>query len=496
MSRKRLAFLLVLGAAAFQLALCLSVALARLGYPFEVEFLEGLTIDYARTLLSGGNLYAPPSLHFAPNWYPPLHYAVCLPALWLSGWELWGARLVSIVSVLGAAALSVAALRRIGTSWTAGLAAVAVAFAYYPATDYWYDVARVDSLQTFFVVAGLALLARDGVRPSRASLVAGAALLVLAVFTKQTSVVLCAASLLFFVLERDSRRLRTLLAALVTLGGLGALILLASYGRDALIIYWAPQHHFRNIPVGTLRFLRFAWTMLPLLGLAILGLRGAAQKPRARVLRFFLLNLGFAAAMGWLTLCKHGGEKNSSMPAIFLLALCVGLGLESWLALPAASWRGVATAGAFVAFLLLAFPHDYLAQIPSPSERREAREILDDMRAVKGPFLAYNASFVSTRLRGDMYPYRDRLFDWAGGQNQQSHLRPDPTRYPLEFLDAVRKRRFAVIYTDGSDQQGDYVYKFVVENYRPVRVWDASLSPSGDTTGWRACLPRVRWEPK
>jgi hypothetical protein len=495
-SRARLAFLLVLAAASFHLSVFLSVALGRLRYPFEVEFLEGLTIDYARTLLSGGNLYAPPSLHFAPHWYPPLHYVVCLPALWLSGWELSGARLVSILSGLGAAALGVVAVRRLGASWTAGLASVAVVFAYYPASNYWYDLARVDSLQTCFVMAGLVLLARDDVRPSRASLVGGATLLVLAVFTKQTSVVVCAASLLFFVLARDGPRQRTLLAALVTLGGLGAMTLLTAYGRDAFIIYWAPQRHFRNIPLGTLRFLRFAWTMLPLLGLAITGLRGSAQTPRGRALRFFLLNFTFAAAMGWLTLCKHGGDTNSSTPAIFLLAVCVGLGLEGSLAAPAASWRPVAISGALATFLVLAFARDFLAQIPSSAERREASAILGDMRAVRGPFLAYNASFVSTVMRDEMYPYRDRLYDWAGGENQASHFRPDPARYPSEFLDAIRERRFAAIYTDGSDQQGDYAYKFIVENYRPVRVWDKTLSPNGDTVGWRACLPRVRWEPK
>ena len=496
MSRSRLAFFLVLGAASFHLAVFLSVALGRLGYPFEVEFLEGLTIDYARTLLSGGNLYAPPSLHFAPNWYPPLHYAVCLPALWLSGWQLSGARLVSIASVLVAAALGVVALRRASASWTAVLAAVAVVFAYYPASNYWYDVARVDSLQTAFVMAGLVLLAREDSRPSPASLVAGATLLILAVFTKQTSVVSCAASLLFFALERDGARLRWLFLALITLAGVGVLVLLKAYGRDALIIYWAPQHHFRNIPVGTLRFLGFAWTMVPLLALALAGLRGAAQTPRGRALRFFLLNFAFAAAMGWLTLCKHGGERNSSLPAIFLLAVCVGLGLEGLLAAPASSWRPLAISGALAAFLVLAFARDFLAQIPSSVDRREATAILEDMRSVKGPFLAYNASFVSTVLRSEMYPYRDRLYDWAGGQNQESHFRPDPSRYPLDLLNAIRERRFSAIYTDGSDQQGDYAYKFIVENYQPVRVWKATLSASGETTGWRACLPRVRWEPR
>jgi 4-amino-4-deoxy-L-arabinose transferase-like glycosyltransferase len=492
-SRSRVPGLLLLAAAAWHLSVFASVALGRLSYPFEVEFLEGLTIDYAKTLAAGGNLYAPPSLHFAPNWYPPLHYLVSLPVLWLSGWQLWGARLVSIASVVGASVIGVRLLRGLGASWSAALVTTAVTFAYYPQTYYWYDVARVDSLQVFFAVAGLACLAADGVRPAPQALYAGATLLTLSVFTKQTGVVSCLAALLYFAADGDRLRRNRLAVSLAVLAAAGGALMLAAYGRDAFIIYWAPQRHFRNIPVGTWRFVEFAWTMAPLAGFAILGLRGTAGTDRGRALRFLLTGFAATLAMGWLTLCKHGGERNSSMPAIFLLALCVGLAYDRNLVAPAASWRPVWFSAVLGGYLLAAFPSDRLAWIPSALDRKEANELLADMRAAPGPFLAYNASFVSTLLRGEMYPYRDRLYDWAGGQNQGSHFIPDPSRYPQDFLEAVRRHAFTAIYTDGSDQQGDYVYKLIVENYRPLAVWDAALAAGEPPVRWRNALPRVKW---
>ena len=494
MSRSRIPALLLLAVAAWHVSVFASVALSRLTYPFEVEALEGLTIDYARTLAAGGNLYAPPSLHFAPNWYPPLQYAVSLPFLWLSGWQLWGARLVSIASTLGAVAIGIRMLRRAGASGAAIFAAIAIVFAYYPVTWYWYDVARVDSLAVFFTVAGLAVLTRDGAQPTPKALTLGAALLAAGMFTKQTTVVVGLAVLAFFAVERDRRRFLRLLGLFAALGAAGWALLLLFYGRDAFIIYWAPRHHFRNIPVGTRRFAEFAWTMLPLVALAVAGARGLAGTPRGRMLRLFLFAFVASAGLGWLTMCKHGGERNSSMPALFTLAFCVGLGYDGIVRDTAR--RGLALAAGLAAFLVLAFASDPLAWIPTPLDRQEAAEILADMRAQPGPFLAYNASFVSTVMRGDMYPSRDRLYDWAGGQNQESHLRPDPARYPSDFLAAIRERRFATIYTDAGDPQGDYAQSVIAAHYQPVKAWEATLPAEGDAPRWKSALPRVKWVAK
>lgn len=494
MSRSRLPALAFLAASAWHLSVFLSVALGRLTYPFEVEFLEGLTIDYAKTLAAGGNLYAPPSLHGAPNWYPPLHYLVSLPFLELAGWQLWGARLVSILSVLGAAAIGVAVLRRLGASPAAGLASLAVAFAYYPATNYWYDVARVDSLQTLLVVAGLACLSRDGARPSPRATLAGGALFAAALFTKQTSIVACLAALLYFTATRDAARRNRLFLTLLLLGLSGSALLLAVYGPDALIIYWGPQNHFRNVAAGSLRFAVFAWTMLPLAMVASEGLRGASDDPRVRAARFYFLAWVATFAMGWLTMCKHGGERNSSLPAVFVLSVCVGLGVDRLLENVTRAWRPLAIAVGLSAFLVVAFRGHHLEWIPTPADRQEAAELIADMRAVPGPFLAYNC-FISTTLRGETYPYFDRLYDWAGGQNQETHFRPDPGRYPAEFMAAIRNRRFAAIYTNGSEYFDDPAFGLIVLNYVPVHVWRATIAQDDEPTRWKNVLPRVKWLP-
>jgi hypothetical protein len=102
------------------------------------------------------------------------------------------------------------------------LAAVALALgidaAFYPVTLHWYDLARVDSIQTFLAMAGLAWLASAGVRPQFRQVVGGGLLLVLSTFTKQTSIWLCAASVGYFALARDWRCCLQLTAVLGAFG--------------------------------------------------------------------------------------------------------------------------------------------------------------------------------------------------------------------------------------------------------------------------------------
>jgi hypothetical protein len=476
-------------AAALRLAVFLCVALGRLTFPWEVEFLEGLTIDYAWTLLHGGNIYAPPSAHFAPNWYPPLHYLLSLPALWLGDWSLAAARSVSIASILLALVAGGLRLRRLGASWAGVFLFVAALLSFYPRSDYWYDVARVDASATLLAFLGVLALADPS--PGRRRVFAAGVLLALSVFAKQTNVAVAAGAVLALALERDRARLRQLLAAMLATALPLGVLLLAAFGRDALIIVTQPRGHYfalRWIRV----FVLFAWPLPLLAAAAFYGRRLAGEGATRAVLGRVLVVAAPAFLMGLVTMCKLGGQLNSSMPTIFLLAFALGLATDALVA----DARGRAVFLAATLLVAALPPWDYLDWIPSAGDRREADEILADMRAEPGPFLAYNASFVSTQMRGDMYPYWDRLYDWAGGQNKATPFAPDPARYPQDFLRLIRERRFSAVYTNASDYLRDPVYQAIGESYVATRVWAAGLGPHVRDVRWRHCVPRLKWLPR
>ena len=50
------------------------LALSHISFPFALEWIEGSMLDHVRRVLSGKQLYAPPSVEFVPAIYPPFFF--------------------------------------------------------------------------------------------------------------------------------------------------------------------------------------------------------------------------------------------------------------------------------------------------------------------------------------------------------------------------------------------------------------------------------------
>ena len=61
---RRLGMGVVLACAAASIALYAGIAILRMRYPFELEWMEGGMVDHVGRLLSGRPWYAKPSLYF------------------------------------------------------------------------------------------------------------------------------------------------------------------------------------------------------------------------------------------------------------------------------------------------------------------------------------------------------------------------------------------------------------------------------------------------
>jgi hypothetical protein len=306
---------LTLGSVAL-IGVFLVVSSSRITFPFELEWFEGLTIDTAYRIAHALPIYGPADETYAPGFYPPLHYLVTLPFLWATGWSLFGARLVSWLAIVGCGVVTALVLRRSGGSWVAVVFALGAAAAFYPATGFWYDLARVDSLATFFAVAGVALL--ESRRASR--LWSGAVLLVCGVLTKQTVAPIALASVVFRLRTRMAERRRPRRRA--RSGG--------RRRRGNPLALDRRRHRARLL--GSAQDLRdfgllsmFGGFALGLLPYVLVAVAGAARRPAPR---FFLCNALAALAMAILALSKIGGQENSAMPAIFLLAITAGLAAD------------------------------------------------------------------------------------------------------------------------------------------------------------------------
>jgi Dolichyl-phosphate-mannose-protein mannosyltransferase len=168
------------------LVLFIALVWMRVGYPFELEWLEGAMVDHVRTILAGRPLYAKPSLSFIPLTYTPAYFYLAAALTKILGVGFLPLRLISIAASLGLLIVIGRLAAREAQDVRAGVLAAGVFAAMFGWTDGWLDLARNDSL--FLLLAFLAItVLRD--RTSTAGAVAAGALISLSFLVKQTGLI-------------------------------------------------------------------------------------------------------------------------------------------------------------------------------------------------------------------------------------------------------------------------------------------------------------------
>lgn len=183
---------------AYLLALLAYTTLSRVGFPYELEWLEGWTVQSVRRVLAGQSLFVKPSVEWVPYTYTPLYTYTAAALARVIGPGFLAPRLVSLAATAGCLAFTCALVRRETRSVWCGLAAAAFLAGTYPLSGAWFDIGRVDNLFLFFLLAGL-FVARSG--SSVAHLAGGGALMALAYFSKQTALLPLAAVAVYGLFE-------------------------------------------------------------------------------------------------------------------------------------------------------------------------------------------------------------------------------------------------------------------------------------------------------
>jgi 4-amino-4-deoxy-L-arabinose transferase-like glycosyltransferase len=185
---------------AFVLLLAVTMLL-RARYPFELEWMEGATLEHVRRVLQGKPLYGKPSLEFVAFAYPPFYYYVAAGVARITGDGFLALRLVSIAATFGSLGLIFMIVRR-EAGGTAGTVAAGLYAATYAASGGWMDLGRVDALYLFFALLTCFVLIRAW-KPRtfvEAGICAGLALL-----TKQPITVSLAPIAIYLLVKRTWR---------------------------------------------------------------------------------------------------------------------------------------------------------------------------------------------------------------------------------------------------------------------------------------------------
>lgn len=479
------AVVVVLSGAA--IACYVSVALARIGSPVGLEWMEGGISLHVQRVLSGHSVYGPPSVAFTPYLYTPLFYYVGAAFRAVLGAGLWPLRLVSLLSSLalfGAAAKLAWVETRSRWAAVAGAGLVAAFFA---ASGSWLDIARVDTLCLALVCWSLVTV-RVSRRPLGAA--AGAVIAVAAVMTKQIALLPALAVLPY--LWRTNRR--SLWAYGATFGvGLAvttAVLQLTSRGWFLFYAVRVPLHH-ELVPGEITRFWTAdmgtrLWPVAVALALGA-GLRRGSSRP-SRPIRvrpaaartvdwWFIGPVAGALVLGAYASRLHsGGWDNVLLPAYIAAAIVAAVllpRLQSTVELHPAV-PGLRMAAALpVATLFAVLAYNPLTRVPAPSASTTTAALVQQLRGLSGPvYLPGDPALLAAA----------GLPTTAQTAAVEDVLRADvgSTAHDLraELDGLVRQRYFRAL---------------VVESERDLTVLPPDVcryyAPVGTVPGWRNLLP-------
>lgn len=390
--------------AAGQIALVLLIAVARLDYPYELEWMEGGVLEHVARLRAGEPIYVEPGFRFVPFIYPPLYYYVCVLLSPVMPPGFFGPRLVSLAASVGCMALVFLFVRRETGGRLAGLCAAALYAATFEITGGWFDLARVDSLFPLFVLGG-ALLIRFG-RRGRSAALAGV-LFAGAFFVKQSAIVFVAPLLLFCLIYQPRRLPAVLATGVVPCLLLCAYFHWASDGWFSYYVFALPRQHALEPSAwlgfwleDLLRHVPLALGMIVLLAAA--RLRGWRQRPAAAF--YAALALG-GLGLSWLSRLHTGGEVNVLMPAFAAIAILFGLALaelpkvvedmKETSRVAKARLRAMLPLAVVCQLLLLAF--NPFAWLPGGENRETNDKLVAWIRGFRGDVIVPTAPYLAAR---------------------------------------------------------------------------------------------------
>ncbi len=411
------------------------VCVSRMGYPFELEWMEGGVLVHVLRVLGGEKLYVKPSLDFIPYIYPPLFYYFAGLISSLLGVQFLSIRLASVLATIGSCAFIYLFTKRETSSRTYGVIAICFFLSTYAISGAWLDLGRIDSLFLLFTLAAAYHLT---VKAGWFSLFVAGALSFFAFFTKQNGLVVGGALGLCSLLVVKGWKSLVLPITFIVLVSSACLIMNArTQGWFSYYIFELPQYH--SI-VWDFLFKTFWWQdtlkHIPIL----VGLAGSwfLFQLVDRNWRTFIINsalLGGALVVSWSGRIHSGGYINVLIPFFAVLGIYASCGLMRLMQQLSLKWCIPLTLLVLVQFCWLFYSPSKL--IPLEEDERAGNAFIEKIRSMPGDVfipdhgyysvMAGKRSFAQTMavndiLRAKEHLVKDQFYDEMLATFPQRHI--------------------------------------------------------------------------
>ena len=484
----------------------LLVMVLRIGFPLELEWMEGGVLHQAHRFADGQALYPPPSRDFVPFLYTP-GYAVLLGSLGkVFGVSFALGRLISIVSCVAIGWAIWRAVELAGKPASHRIAAVALFASGYVFTFRWLDLARPDTLAMALCVWALVVL-RDARGSHRKAILAGV-LMALSFWTKQTAAIFVIASGVGALLVAP-RQLPAYALSIALIDGGGVLLGDAvTEGRLWHYIYELHQSHAFNDE----RFEKKTWgmflhaapfvvlTLAVSLGAGLVRLKASARRwSDAAEPAYWGIMASTGLLVSALGYSTQWAEPNAFIPGVLMGAILVGVLLPSsgrmaqatgvlviaqlcfslavepmYQPIQSKGWAGLETSYAW---------QSWARTVPSDDRRARAEALRAELKAGVGPVLALQRPWWTVLAGGDGH---------VGSMGITDVLPDDRAAIQQAIVAELRAGQFAQVWTEGDPprwmMRGLHGYSLGrrLHGAQRVRPMSGYMSDAGMVTRYRA----------
>jgi 4-amino-4-deoxy-L-arabinose transferase-like glycosyltransferase len=427
---------------ALYLAAFLITSILRVGFPYQLSWLEGAMMDHSRWILNGHQLYGPPSSDFTPFLYPPLYSYVSAFFMKILGVHILVPRLVSLVSSLLVLVLIWRLVKHETGSNFFAVAAAGFYASFYSFVRCYYDMVRVDAFFIFLMFLGVYILR---VSKKRSAVYLSAFVFYLAVFAKQQALGIVAMLGLLLLLEDFKKFLKFAL----TFSLLGVVTVLyfqqASDSWFLFYVYEFPRSHGLLTELVPLIFkdLLLHTPVLLLIAPYLFFKFNAGDRNLRTQRRFYLVFFISTFGTSWASRAHSGGVENVLMPALLCLSI---LGAISFWHIEqdirVSNKRGTYFVVLLMACQFILLVYNPLNLIPTKAHYRVNKKFVDLIRSFEGEVLVTQFGYLSYLAGKKTHSHKTTIYFYPskGGESDEAMSIID-----REFRQAIYQKRFSAI---------------------------------------------------
>lgn len=452
---KFLKYTLLVGATLY-IIVYLILALSRIGYPFELECLEGCSMEHVRRILSGQKLYVSPSIEFVPFVYTPLYFYLSAVMSKILGIGLMPLRLVSFISSIGCFfVIFLIVNQETGSKFSSILAGCLFA-ATFQISGAWFDIARVDSLFLFLLLVALYLVK---FKKSLKSYIFAGVLIAFSFLVKQTALVISLPIMLYCALS-NRRYSIFFIGTIVAIIGISTLFL--NYIHDGwynYYIFYLPGQQY----IVKRMFVHF-WTkdlMGPLSIACIMSLSYIfIQLLRASRESLLFYSLAATGMIGgsWVSRVHSGCYANVLFPAYATISILFGLATHTafeFIQSVAPNKQNLMKIYVYLICIIqfACLKYNPYRQIPTQKDLQAGKELINMISSIQGDVIVPCHGYLPPLAGKKSYAQNIAIVEVLKGQNTNYAK----TNLTNEIRDAIREKEFSAIILDAYLIQEDMI---------------------------------------